>query len=207
MKTQTSNALAYTCHYLSFLLKKREAAVKIKAIYLFGSAVRGTLEKGSDIDLFIDCPVADEDQMKKWAHSALIQFTASRDYNKWKLLRFTYPLSIQVGKLQEWDLKLSIASEGILIYAPGRTRPEGKRVTLFTISYPTSKKSYVRLFRLLFGRKEKEYMYPGIVAQWGGKQVAAAVFFVPQHEQVRMAEVLSKEKVHFSMTEMAVLEG
>ncbi len=207
LKTQTSNALAYSCNYLSFLLKIKEAATRIRAIYLFGSAVRGELERRSDIDLFVDCRPEHEAQVKRWVDSAAVQFTGSQDYEKWKLLRFTYPLSVHVGELKEWDLRLSIASEGMVLYAAESVLPGGQRMALFSITYPASKRAYIRVRRLLFGRSEEEYKHTGIVHKVGGKQIGSSVFLVPQHEQVRMSEILSGEKVIFMMKEMVVLES
>ncbi len=207
MKTQTSNSLSYVYNYLSFLLKIKEAAIKIRAVYLFGSAVRGTLEKKSDIDLFVDCDSVFEEEMKRWVGSAIVQFTSSADFKKWKQLRFTYPLSVQVGNLKEWDLKLSIASEGIVLYALGRALPVGQRMVLFTFSNPLNKKDYIHLRRLLFGRSEEEYRHTGMVHSMRGITVSSTAFLVPQHEHERMGELLSKEKVDFSMKEIVLLEG
>ena len=55
LNKQTAKAIAYAQDALTFLFLDNEEKGKIKGIYLFGSAVRGELEKESDIDLFIDC--------------------------------------------------------------------------------------------------------------------------------------------------------
>lgn len=206
MKTQTANALAYCQDLLSFVFQNKEAADKIDAAYLFGSAVRGELQKNSDIDLFFSCKPVHEERVKKLVDSGIIRFTSSLDYQKWKLLKFTYPFSFHTGDLKEWDLKLSIASEGILLYGK-QVMLQGERYVLFTISYPLKKNRYVSLRRLLFGRDEEVYAQKGVVQQLGGKKLSAHVFLLPKEEQSSMIEILSKEKVSFSMKEVVLLES
>ncbi len=207
LKTQTANAIAYTLDLLSFLFLAREAGSRVKAIYLFGSAVRGELEPESDIDLFIESSLKDEEKVKRLADSAIFKFTSSRDYQKWKLFKFTYPFTVQVGRLAEWDLKLSIASEGILLYSKEHPVFPGERKVLFTIRYPPSKKGYISLRRRLFGRDEPEYREQGLLHDFRGTKLGSHVFLIPKEEQSRMMEILGKEKVIFSMKEIMVLEG
>ena len=202
MKTQTSNAIAYCFDLLGFVFQNPEAGKKIKAIYVFGSAVRGELHTKSDIDLFIECAAQDEIRAEQLANSGIVKFTVSKDYHKWKLLHFTYPFSIQVGKISEWDLKLSIASEGILLYSTGNIISDGTRSVLFTITYPAHKKGYIKVRRLLFGRDEEFYQGTGIVSSMRGKKISSTVFIIPKEEQTRMIDILAKAKVEFSMNEI-----
>ena len=60
LKSETSSAISYCYDMLSFVFLNKEIAEKTKAIYLFGSSVRGELTKDSDIDLFFDCDRQDE---------------------------------------------------------------------------------------------------------------------------------------------------
>ena len=207
LKIQSSNALAYCFNLLSFLFQSAEVPSKIKAIYVFGSAVRGGLEKGSDIDLFVECAKSDDARVRSLIHSAIVKFTSSQDYEKWKLFKFTYPFSVQVGRLEEWDLKLSIASEGLLLYQIRQPFPSGERMILCSITYPKKKKEYIKLRRWLFGRDESYYRGTGIISEMRGKKISSTVFLIPQHEQTRMIGLLSKKKVDFTMEEIVVLES
>jgi len=207
LKTQTNNAISYGLHFLSFFFVQKEAAVKVQAVYLFGSAVRGQMEKKSDLDLFFECSPGDEQRVRQLAEAARLRFVSSKEYAKWKLLKFTYPFSFQIGKLKEWGLKSSIASEGMLLFSRKLQESSGQRKVLFLISYPQSKRGYIRIKRLLFGRSEKEYRDSGLVKESGGEQLNSTSFLIPKEAQTRMIEILAGEKVDFSMREMILVES
>ncbi len=192
---------------LSFIFQIPEASQKINAIYLFGSAVRGELQDHSDIDLFIECTLQHEKRVEQLVNSGIAKFIVSQDFQKWKLLRYTYPFSIQVGRLQEWELKLSIASEGILLYSNKSILTLGKRHVLFTISLPKSKKAYIKLRRTLFGRDEEFYQDTGIIHALQGKKISSTVFILPQDQQTKMREILDTSHVEFSMTQIILQES
>lgn len=205
LKTQTINALSYCFNLLSFVFQNPDAQ-RIRSIHLFGSAVRGELHPKSDIDLFVECKKEDEKRVEQVVNSGIVKFESSKDYQKWKLLKFTYPFAVNFGRLQEWDLKLSIASEGIQLYNKENTVSMGERKVLFTIKYPKGKKNYIKLRRLLFGRDEEYYIGTGLVGSMKGKKTSSNVFIIPKEGQTRMREILAKEKVEFSMQEIMVLD-
>lgn len=190
---------------LTFVFQKKEINDFIKSAYLFGSAVRGELTRESDIDLFFDCNKENEAIIKRIVDSAVLNFEASKDYEKWKLLRFMPPFSVQVGTLDEWELKSSIASEGILLYSNKPIISTGERNVIFTINYPRIKKKYINLRRLLFGRDETFYKGKGQVQLCNGKKLSSNVFIVPKSEQKNFMDLLSREKIDFSMTEVMKL--
>ena len=206
LKTQTTNTIAYCFNLLSFIFQNPEAGKKIKAIYLFGSAVRGQLHAQSDIDLFIEAAKVDEERVQQLVHSGIAKFTVSLDYQKWKLLQFTHSFSIQIGKLQEWDLRLSIASEGILLYGKETNPHSNEHKVIFNISLPKKKSEYIKVRRLLFGRDEDFYEGTGLIQTMQGKKLSSTVFIIPKEEQAKMMEVLSKNKINFSMKEVILLE-
>lgn len=192
---------------LSFIFQHRETGDKVSSIYLFGSAVRGELQAKSDIDLFVECAAKDELIIKRQVESGIRRFITSRDYQKWKLLKFTYPFAVHYGNLQEWHLKLSIASEGLLLYAKGTAIPIGERYVLFSLTYPREKKKYIRARRLLFGRDEEQFQDKGLVGTVGGQKLSPHIILVPKDEQYRAIDVLAKEKIAFSMKEIILVEG
>jgi len=206
LQIQTVNAISYCFDLLSFIFQNQEAGKKIKSIYLFGSAVRADMQKSSDIDLFVECEQKQEEKVKSLVDSGIIKFTASKDYQKWKLFHFTYPFSFQMGQLAEWDLKLSIASEGILLYSKSVVHFSGQRKVLFVMTYPTKKKEYIKIRRLIFGRDESYYKETGLLKAYHGEKVSSNVFVIPKEYQTVMIDALSKEKVIFSMKEITVLE-
>ncbi len=206
LKAQTVNAISYCFDLLSFVFQNPAAGKKIKSIYLFGSAVRGELQKTSDIDLFIECEKNAEEKTKALVNSGIVKFTASKDYQKWKLFKFTHPFSFQAGKLSEWSLKLSIASEGILLYSKLKILAEGERKVLFIIKYPREKKGYIKVRRLIFGRDEFYYRGTGLLNTYQGERISSNVFIIPKEYQTTMIDVLSKKKIAFSMKEITLIE-
>ena len=207
LKAQTCEALSYCFDLLSFIFQDKDAGSNINAIYLFGSAIRGILHQKSDIDLFIDCTKKDEMKVQKLVNVGISKFLASKDYAKWKLLHFMYPFSIQVGQLEEWELKLSVASEGLLLYSKKTIISMGERKVLFVIELPKEKAKYVRLRRELFGRDEEVYKKSGVVYAMNGEKISSNVFLVPREEQIKMMGVLANEKVNFTMKEISHLES
>jgi len=202
LKTQTLNAVAYTYDMLTFVFQNKELDDKVHSIYLFGSSVRGELTKKSDIDLFFDCDKKNEDAVKRIIDAGILNFECSKDHEKWKVFGFTHPFSIHVGILDEWELKSSIASEGIVLYTTKQTLTTGEKSVLFVINYPKRKRDYIRIRRLLFGRDERFYKDKGLVQQADGKKISSTVFIVPQTQQKMLMDALSKEKIDFSMTEI-----
>ncbi len=206
LKTQTVNAISYCFNLLSFIFQNPAAAREIKSIYLFGSAVHGSLQTASDIDLFVECEKDTEKKTKALIDSGIIKFTYSKDYQKWKLFKFVHPFSFQIGQLDEWDLKLSIASEGILLYSKSKVLTMGERKVLFIIEYPKKKKEYIKVRRLIFGRDEPYYQGTGLLNNYRGKKISSNVFIIPKEYQAIIIDILSKEKVSFSMKEISLLE-
>lgn len=204
LNKQTLQALAYVQNALSFLFLEESIRGKIKRIYLFGSAVRGGLEKKSDIDLFIDCEEKQAEEIEKIAASALSRFYQSHDYEKWKLMSFVHPLSFQAGELEKWALKTSILAEGILLYSPvGEFLPLERQV-LFIIKLPKNKKKYLRFIREMYGRKE--YSSLGRLKQVKGKKISTNVLILPKENQTEIEKFLQKEKIDYSLQEIAVFE-
>jgi hypothetical protein len=207
LQTQTVKALSYCFDLLTFVFNDKDAGNKIKAIYLFGSAVRGELHKDSDIDLFVECALENEEKVKKLMNSGIVKFQSSNDFKKWRNFHFTFPFTVHQGRLAKWDLKLSIASEGLLLYSQSIILDGVRRMVLFTITYSKRKKEYIKARRLLFGRDEEQFEHKGLVHKLNGKKISTHVFMIPKEEQTRMISLLSQEKIDFFMKEVNLLES
>jgi len=195
-----SYAVSYALNFLSFLFIDKEIEKKIETIYLFGSGARKELEKDSDIDIFIDCK--EEREIEKRAKAAVERFYESKDYEKWKILKFTYPITIEAGELKNWEVKSSIEKEGILLYARKTPIFEKKeRKILLTIKLPKEKKKYLHLTRELFGRKEKNYMSEGLIMEMKGKQLSPTSFIVSLEKINEVINILNFEKIDYTLIE------
>ncbi|MEK6960942.1 MAG: nucleotidyltransferase domain-containing protein [Nanoarchaeota archaeon] len=207
LNKQTAKAIAYAQDALTFLFLDNEEKGKIKGIYLFGSAVRGELEKESDIDLFIDCKKSDESSIQKAAERAIARFHQSKDYEKWKNFGFEHPISVQVGDLYTWSLKSSILSEGITLYSISPSTLPAERKILITFTLPKNKKKYLQFTRTLFGRKEEGYKDKGMIEVSGGIRIGSNVIIIPSGSQKKIIDKMNNEKIEYSLKEICEFEG
>jgi hypothetical protein len=196
-------AVAYAENFLSFLFLNKGIAGHINAIYIFGSAVRGELEKESDIDVFIDTGNAEVEVL---VNKSISVFMKSKDYDKWKLMNFTYPFSVQIGALEKWGLKSSIGAEGILLYSKTPATTLTNRNILFTVILPKKKSPYLQFIRSFFGRKEEGYNDTGIVGNLQGTRISATVFIIKKEHQQNIESALQKQKINYSFREIAFFD-
>ncbi len=206
MKKLHKLAVAYVQNYLSFLFLDQTLTKSINKIYLYGSAVRNELTTESDIDIFIDCSPNQEKEIENTAKAASSRFYISKDYEKWKRFKFTYSLSIHAGALASWQLKTSIASEGILLYSKSAGITSSSRMVLFVLTLPSVKQKYLRFIRGLYGRREKGYKEHGLLKEVEGKKLSGNVIIVPKENQQKTESYLLKEKVDYSFKEISIFE-
>lgn len=198
--------LSYVYNAFSFVLD-REVHAKIKAAYLFGSAVRGGLTETSDIDIFIDCEEKYEDWSKKRTEANLAKFYNSADFKKWRHLGITNPISVTAGQLERWALKTSIYSEGIIIFNKTAVSA-GKgliRKVLIIFDLPKHKPKYLRFVRQLFGRKE--YLHKGHLEEVSGSRVAPNAIIIPQEKLSEVEKFLQRNKVKYRLMQFFTQEG
>lgn len=204
MHKQTAQAIAYAQNALAFLFLDTTIQDCIKTIYLHGSAVRGSLTKESDIDIFIDCIAGKEQYIENTAKVAFRRFYQSKDYEKWQRFHYTYPLSVHAGILEQWELKTSVAAEGILLYSKNTGIPDAERHLLVIMALPKEKKKYLHLIRALYGRKEKGYKDSGMLGKLFGKKISTNVVIIPYEKKDELLMFLNKEKIEYSFKEIAV---
>ena len=206
MNKQTRQAIAYVQDALTFLFLDATLNDSISKIFLYGSAVRGQLRKESDLDLFIDCASDQEKIITARVRAAFARFYQSKDYQKWKDLRFSYPLSVHAGELEQWQLHSSIMAEGILLYSKKAELQPGERHDLFILEFPKAKKKYLRLVRSLFGRKEKGYQDSGFLGKLHGKKLSSNVILIKKEQESQLLAFFQKEKINYSFKEIGVFE-
>lgn len=203
LNKQTELAISYIHNYLSFLFLNKGITNQINAVYLFGSAARGELEKESDIDIFID---SESIEVEAVAKKSISLFMKSKDYDKWRLMNFMHSLSVQVGLLEKWELKSSIQAEGILLYSKSPTITSANRSVLFTITLPKKKSHYLKFIRSFFGRNEQGYNDKGILGNIKGTKLSATVFLVQKEYQQIVEHALQKQNVDYSFKEIAFFQ-
>jgi hypothetical protein len=134
---------------------------------------------------------------------ALTQFIKSDAYKSWKLRGVTNELKPLVGTLKEQsDLKRSLISSGIVLYGGYNEPIKGKNYVLVSIESIKQKNKRYRVFRKLFGRKEKEKVTIGMISKLGGEQISTRVFIVPIEQTPIIIELFKKEKIVYSIKEL-----
>ncbi|MEK6887925.1 MAG: nucleotidyltransferase domain-containing protein [Candidatus Aenigmatarchaeota archaeon] len=201
MSEQTRKSISYALDFLTFLFLQKDVEDKITAVYLFGSGARGELDKNSDIDIFINCNEIHEDLILRASKSAEMKFMASKDFEKWKLFNFIYPISVKAGPMKKWELKTSIESEGIELFSKSVRQQDTEKIVMFSFDLPKKKKSYLKIKRALFGRIENNYRSEGIVTKKGGKQLGSNLFMIPKSSQSYFIKFMHGNKINFKMME------
>lgn len=215
LNKQTAKAIAYAQNALSFVFLDATITNKCNAVYMFGSAARGEMEKESDIDLFFDYESFFPDTIRNEKmiaeklsaiEAALSRFSRSNDFQKWKQFGFTPPFSINLGKLEEWELKTSVLADGILLYSKEPLISVTKRHVLITYALPQKKAKYLSFVRMLFGRKEEGYKDTGIAGASQAKRIASTVLLVPKEHVEPILAFLQKEKIEYSFMEVGIMQ-
>ena len=198
-----NKTLAYVQSALSFIFSDSELWKKplIKRIILFGSAARGEATKESDIDLFVEPFLAsDENFIKNKISFALQQFSQSRLYTEWSLREVKNELQIFVSTLQKSsDLQRSLIADGIVLFGEFMTKLDFRHNLLVSFAPIKQKNKRYRIDRYLFGRKERERAYEGMVQELGGIKIDARAFILPSQRAQQVLKKLREEKVDFSI--------
>lgn len=178
--------IAYAMDFASFLIQKLKEKDKINNIILFGSAARGEAGKSSDIDIFVDL-VKENSRLEEDIQSCLDRFFDSVKYKDyWKLLGVKNEIKLMKGELDKWkSLKPSIIANGILLY--GKYKPEikdGKHMVFFVWENVRPNSKRVLFNKQLFGFKQGEKFYNGLIQKYNGERIGKGCILVPIDKSV-----------------------
>lgn len=197
MKELTFNEFAgYASAFVSSVLPKLYG---IREIVLFGSVVRNDAGRESDVDMFFDIEdKKNEEKIKSILDGEIKKFYKSKIAEIWSLKGINNAINVKVGKLEEWKLKRSIISEGIILYGKYKEIPEKiKGFAYFNIRPVKDISKRNRIIRTLFGRKEKTYFSKGIIENFAGKKLSPDSFAVPKEHSMEIIKILEEEKIDF----------
>ncbi|MEK6878092.1 MAG: nucleotidyltransferase domain-containing protein [Nanoarchaeota archaeon] len=187
---------AYASAFVSFVLPK----VDVEEIILFGSVARGEAGKESDIDLFFN--TKNESKAEKIVEYELNKFYKSKIAEIFLLKGIKNKISVKIGKLDEWKLRRSIITDGIVLYGKYKEIPEKTRgFVLFNLKPVKNIAKRNKIIRLLFGRKEKGYEKRGLVDKFSGKKVSPASFIIPIEKEAEILKIINSEKIDFNFFE------
>lgn len=192
-----SKLLPYALDFASFLLQKVKKRQDIKNIILFGSVARDEADKTSDVDIFID--VVKENLIFEKEYLGVVSyFYASTKYTYyWKLFDITNEIKIHVGVLEKWkELKPSIIADGIVLYGKFMQKTKtGKHVVFFIWENITPNSRRVLFNKQLFGYKQNEKHYLGLLEKYNGERMGKGSIVVPLEHSAIIHNHFKKYKI------------
>jgi len=192
--------IPYASAFVAFILPKLKS---IKEIILFGSVARNEDDEKSDIDLFFNIEnKKDEEKIKNKIKQETPKFYKSKIAEPYVLKGIKSEIKAHVGVLDEWKLKRSIISDGVVLYGKYKGLPENKQGFIYFNLKPIKNiTTRNRVLRKLFGRKEKNYSVKGVVEELNGKILSSSSFVVFLEKGHEIIKFLSSEKLDFSFFE------
>ncbi|MDP1728884.1 MAG: nucleotidyltransferase domain-containing protein [archaeon] len=193
--------IGYALSFVSFIFPKLE---DVREIILFGSVAREEAGNGSDVDLFINIENKNrESEIKKIIQFELSKFYKSKIAEVWFNKGIKNEIKVQVGNLEEWKLKRSIISDGIILFSKYKETPEKLGAYVYFNINPIGEiAKRNKILRKLFGRKEKGYGGKGLVEELTGKRQSLWSFFVPSETAKNIQKFLNNEKVSYRFFEI-----
>ncbi|MFZ3077630.1 MAG: nucleotidyltransferase domain-containing protein [Candidatus Aenigmatarchaeota archaeon] len=196
---------AYAMDFCSFLLRS-EIGKNIDKIILFGSVARGDFDSESDIDIFIDTEKAkDVEASVKKTQKA---FEKSETYEKWKLKGIKNPISVEIGKLEKWELYRSVISVGILLYGKFEEMPKGvKYYSMLALNFSRmDRNKKIRIWRELYGYRQKFgkklFVSKGLLEDISGKKLERGVIAVPAENKKRILGFIKRNRIRYRIFEI-----
>lgn len=195
--------IAYAMDFCSFLLRS-EIGKDIDKIILFGSVARGDFDTESDIDIFIDTDKKIEGNAKK----ILKTFEISETNEKWRLKGLKNPLSLQVGKIEEWKLYRNVISSGIILYGKFEERPKGtKYYSMLALDFrKMDRNKKIKIWRKLYGYKQKVgenfFVSKGLLEELSGKKIKRSVIAIPTENKDKILDFIKRNEIKYKIFEI-----
>ncbi len=201
---------SYVYDFLSQLMDHEEILLHVRKIVFFGSVVRGTFQERSDVDLFVDVPLAYKNSVEILVHKQVNLFE-KRIEKTWMLRGVNLPLKVLIGDLDEerWsNLKDEMAHYGKVVYGVYEEKPQQLRHRLL-VMYELGglkQKQKMAFIRSLLGytsRKGKnEYVQEGLLASFNGIKIGANTVMIDREYGKEIKELFKKYKVKYKIKDM-----
>lgn len=189
--------ISYASSFASFFIAHADLK-KVRDILLFGSVARMEAGTKSDVDIFIDGTISEEE-----AEKLLDRFYETEEYRKWKLLGVENDIKVMAGNLKEWELYDSVVADGIVLYGPYRKMPSNTRaMVLFSWEEIKPNANRVLFNKRLFGFNHYGKRYKGILETYDGKKIGKGAVLVPKKHYKEVLDLLRKHKVSCRMREV-----
>ncbi len=178
---------------------------KITSIILFGSVAQGRATDESDVDLFFDAGLGKTQgkNLKKTLDKIIEDFYLSKIALQYKLEGVDNKISIAVGNLDEWYLKSSIISTGIVLFGRYKSGVEKSRLKQnFIISWDPPQKNRGAFLNKLYGYSVKKKRYPGMAARYNCTKIGKSAIIVPSEHKDKFTDHMEKYGVGYQIMEI-----
>jgi predicted nucleotidyltransferase len=179
-------------------------ADKISSIILFGSVAQDRAAGESDVDLFFDTDLGKtkSKSFKKILDKTIEDFYSSRDALQYKLEGIDNKISRIVGKLDEWNLKRSIISTGVVLFGRYKSGVEkGQLKQHFIISWEHPKKNRGAFLNKLYGYSAKK-RYPGMAEKYKCIKIGKSSIIVPMEHRDKFITHMEKYNANYQILEI-----
>ncbi len=196
---------AYAARFTSFLIEKLGKDIsKIDNIILYGSVARGTADKESDVDIFVDT----SHELEEKINEILEEFYNSREYTLFRSKGVNNEIELKIGELSEWeDLHRSISSTGRVLWGRYKITEEPigteHKIIFFWDKIGRSRSSFLNK---LYGYKSKDKNIVGLLEKWGGKKIGKSSIIIPFQYKEDMLELIEEYDVNAKNIEVFSLE-
>lgn len=196
---------AYAVRFTSFLIEKLgKDTSEIDNIILYGSVARGTADKESDIDIFIDT----SHNIKERINEILEEFYDSREYTLFRSKGVNNEIELKIGELTEWkDLHRSISSSGKVLWGRYKTteEPIGTEHKII-FSWDKIGRSRSSFLNRLYGYESKDKKIIGLLEKWGGKKIGKSSIMIPIQHKEDMLGLIEEYNVNAKNIEVYSLD-
>ncbi len=200
----SSKLIAYALDFSSFLLQKIKDKNEIKNIILFGSVTREEASNSSDIDIFIDL-IKEKKSIEEEISNLLKKFYDSTKYkNYWHPLGVNNQINLIVGELDKWkELKPSIIANGITLYGKFKSDIKGELKVFFIWENVQPNSSRVLFNKQMFGYKQKDKFYAGLIQKYNGERLGKGCILVPIEQSNVFHNLFKKYKIAVKIKKVA----
>ncbi len=196
---------AYAARFTSFLIERfGEETSKIDNIILYGSVARGTADKESDVDIFVDTTHEIEEKVNE----ILEEFYDSREYTLFRSKGVDNEIELKIGELSEWDdLHRSISSTGKVLWGRYKITEEPigtkHKIIFYWDKIGRSRSSFLNK---LYGYESKDKKVVGLLEKWDGKKIGKSSIMIPIQYKQNKLELIEEYDVNSKNIEVYSLD-
>ncbi len=190
----------YAMSFASFLMAElgEEESGNVKEIILYGSVARGDPRKDSDVDVFVN--VYRPGSIEKRVEKITEDFYKTEAFRNWKLAGVQNVISCITDSLQKWkDLRISIISDGIVLYSKYREKTEGQQFVILYWGKISSESKRVLISKKLYGYRTKKAVYKGLLETTGSLKLGPNSIFVPLDSAAKIIGIFKSNKITVKM--------